>query len=101
MFAAIAPVSSDLRTEPCTPSRTISELSIRGTADMLSAYEGGPVGPTGMQYQSIGARETLEAWRMINRCTGAPEATLELCETDTQLAKLFDTLAAPAALKFL
>lgn len=86
VFAAIAPVSSDLRTEPCAPSRPISELSIRGTGDTLSAYEGGPVGPAGMQYQSIGAQETLERWRMIDECTGEPVTTLELCETYPQCA---------------
>ena len=86
VFAAIAPVSSDLRTEPCAPSRPISEMSFRGTADSLSAYEGGPVGPPGMQYQSIGARSTLERWRMIDECTGTPETTLEICETYAECA---------------
>jgi len=84
VFAAIAPVSSDLRTEPCAPVRPVSELSFRGTADGLSAYEGGPVGPVGMQYQSIGAKPTLERWAAIDECTGAPETTLEVCETYTQ-----------------
>lgn len=86
VFAAVAPVSSDLRTEPCMPSRPISELSFRGMADTLSAYEGGPVGPTGMQYQSIGAKPTLERWKSINMCSGSPEKTHELCETYKQCA---------------
>ena len=81
VFAAVAPVSSDLRTDPCTPARPISELSFRGTADTLSAYEGGPVGPPGGQYQSIGAKATLERWRMINGCTGMPETRDQFCET--------------------
>jgi len=81
VFAAVAPVSSDLRTEPCTPSRPISELSFRGTADTLSLYEGGPVGPVGMQYQSIGAQATLERWRTIDACSGAVEPVLDVCET--------------------
>ncbi len=81
IFAAVAPVSSDLRTDPCQPSRPISEVSFRGTADALSAYEGGPVGPAGMQYQSIGAKPTLEKWKTINKCEGAPEVVDELCET--------------------
>jgi len=86
VFAAVAPVSSDLRTEPCAPARPISELSFRGTADALSAYEGGPVGPAGMQYQSIGAQQTLERWRMIDQCTGTPVTTQEVCETYEQCA---------------
>jgi polyhydroxybutyrate depolymerase len=81
VFAAVAPVSSDLRTEPCMPVRPISELSFRGTADGLSLYEGGPVGPAGMQYQSIGAQATLERWRMIDECSGAVESVLDVCET--------------------
>lgn len=84
LFAAVAPVSSDLRTEPCDPTRPISQMSFRGTADGLSAYEGGPVGPPGGQYQSIGARETLEAWRLIDGCTPAATETLELCETHAE-----------------
>lgn len=87
IFAAIAPVSSDLRTEPCTPARPISELSFRGTADTLSRYEGGPVGPVGMQYQSIGAQATLERWRMIDGCTGAAEPVLDVCETFASCAE--------------
>lgn len=86
VFAAIAPVSSDLRTEPCAPSRPVSELSFRGMADNLSPYGGGPVGPVGMQYQAIGAVETLERWRMIDECAGSAQPTLELCETYTECA---------------
>jgi polyhydroxybutyrate depolymerase len=86
VFAAVAPVSSDLRTEPCTPSRPIAELSFRGMADTLSAYEGGPVGPAGMQYQSIGARPTMERWKSLNMCSGPAEKTHELCETYKQCA---------------
>jgi len=86
VFAAVAPVSSDLRTEPCEPARPISQMSFRGTADRLSAYEGGPVGPAGMQYQSIGALPTLQRWAEIDRCTDAPAPTLELCQTHKQCA---------------
>ena len=84
VFAAVAPVSSDLRTDPCMPSRPISELSFRGTADTLSAYEGGPVGPPGGQYQSIGAKPTLERWRTINGCSGTPKVSEQFCETYDQ-----------------
>jgi polyhydroxybutyrate depolymerase len=86
VFAAVAPVSSDLRTEPCEPVQPVSEISFRGTADTLSAYEGGPVGPAGMQYQSIGALPTLARWAEINDCTDTAAPALELCQTHTQCA---------------
>jgi polyhydroxybutyrate depolymerase len=85
LFAAVAPVSSDLRTDPCTPARPISQLSARGLADTLSAYEGGQVGPPGMAYTSIGARATFERWRAIDECTGEPVAMGD-CETYAQCA---------------
>jgi poly(3-hydroxybutyrate) depolymerase len=82
IFAAVAPVSSDLRTEPCKPSFPISEIAFRGEADTQSPYEGGHVGPAGMDgYESIGAEATLERWKTIASCTGAPTTTNELCET--------------------
>ena len=86
VFAAVAPVSSDLRTDPCEPARPISEISFRGMADGLSPYEGGPVGPAGMQYQAIGARATFDRWAMIDDCTGAPEMTHELCISHRECA---------------
>jgi len=82
IFAGVAPVSSDLRTEACTPARPITEISFRGLADRLDAYEGGHVGPPGMDgYTAIGAKPTLERWKTINMCTGTPEKMGELCET--------------------
>jgi polyhydroxybutyrate depolymerase len=86
LFAAVAPVSSDLRTDPCMPARPISQLSARGLADTLSAYEGGQVGPPGMAYTSIGARATFERWRAIDECTGEPAAQGEHCESYTECA---------------
>ena len=82
IFAGVAPVSSDLRTDPCTPARPVTEISFRGLADSLDAYEGGHVGPPGMEgYTAIGAKPTLEKWKTINMCTGALEKMDELCET--------------------
>ncbi|MFM2416335.1 MAG: hypothetical protein RL385_1058 [Pseudomonadota bacterium] len=82
LFAGVAPVSSDLRTDPCTPARPITEISFRGMADSLDAYEGGHVGPPGMAgYTAIGAKPTLEKWKTINQCIGAPESMNGLCET--------------------
>ncbi|MET0387326.1 MAG: PHB depolymerase family esterase [Polyangiales bacterium] len=82
LFAGVAPVSSDLRTEPCTPAQPVTEISVRGMADSLSPYEGGHVGPPGMDgYEAIGAKTTLERWKTIAMCTGSAEPMDELCET--------------------
>ena len=82
VFAAIAAASADLVTDPCKPARPISELSVRGLNDTLVAYEGGNTGSTG--WYSPGAKGTLELWKTINGCMGAPSMTLEHCETYTQ-----------------
>ena len=88
IFAATAPVSSDLRTDPCMPVRPISEISFRGEADTLDAYGGGHVGPPGMAgYTAIGAKPTLERWKTIDMCTGDSVATDKLCETYTACAE--------------
>lgn len=88
VFAATAPVSSDLRTEPCTPARPITEISFRGKADTLDAYEGGHVGPPGMAgYEAIGAQATLTRWKDINKCSGTPVTSDKLCETYTTCAE--------------
>ena len=79
VFAAVAPVSSDIRTEPCEPVAPVAEISFRGTADRLSPYDGGPVGPPGAQYQAIGAEATLARWAMIAECTDSAEPMSEHC----------------------
>jgi polyhydroxybutyrate depolymerase len=79
VFAAIAAASADLVTDPCTPARAISELSIRGTSDTLVAYEGGNVGSTG--WYSPGAIGSFELWRTVDHCTGSKETNHEYCET--------------------
>jgi polyhydroxybutyrate depolymerase len=82
IFSGTAPVSSDLRTDPCKPARPITEISFRGMADSLDAYEGGHVGPPGMAgYTALGAKPTLEKWKTIDQCTGSPETMNGLCET--------------------
>lgn len=82
VFAAIAAASADLVTDPCKPARPISEISIRGLNDTLVAYEGGNTGSTG--WYSPGAKGTLELWKNINGCTGAPSTTIEHCESYTE-----------------
>jgi len=79
VFAAIAAASADLVTDPCTPARPISELSVRGLRDTLVAYEGGNTGSTG--WFSPGAKMTLELWKGIDECTGAVDTSREYCET--------------------
>jgi polyhydroxybutyrate depolymerase len=87
VIAAVAPVSSDLRTDPCVPARPITEISFRGEADTLDAYGGGHVGPPGMAgYTAIGAKPTLERWRMIDMCTGPSTMMDSVCETYTTCA---------------
>jgi polyhydroxybutyrate depolymerase len=86
VIAAIAPVSTDLRTEPCTPARPISVMAFRGTSDTLEPYEGGVVGPSGGQYTSPGAKGSLELWRKIDQCTGTPTAIDQNCESYTACA---------------
>jgi polyhydroxybutyrate depolymerase len=82
VFAAIAAASADLVTDPCTPARPISELSVRGLSDTLVAYEGGNTGSTG--WYSPGAKGTLMLWKGIDGCTGDPDTSKQYCETYTQ-----------------
>lgn len=84
VFAAIAAASADLVTDPCTPARPISELSVRGLRDTLVAYEGGNTGSTG--WYSPGAKMTLQLWKNIDRCTSPVDTSREHCETYTGCA---------------
>jgi polyhydroxybutyrate depolymerase len=79
VIAAIAAASADLVTDPCTPSRPISELSIRGLDDTMVAYAGGKTGSTG--WYSPGAKGTLDLWKTINRCSGSITTSLTYCES--------------------
>jgi len=75
IFAAVAPAAFDLLQEnvdDCAPSRPISEISFRGTADPRVPYAGGPSSLVpGMPITFLGARATLQRWADINHCTGA------------------------------
>ena len=77
-FAAVSPAAFDLVQEvECKPSRPISVISFRGTADAIVSYAGGySVPPTGYPLDPInflGAEGTFEKWAEINGCTGEPE----------------------------
>lgn len=86
VIAAIAPMATDLRTQPCTPKRPISMLEIRGLADSLEPYGGGLVGPAGGQYTAVGAKASLELWAGIDQCSGTTSAFEKYCERYTQCA---------------
>ena len=60
-------------------------------ADSLEPYEGGIVEPPGGQYDSPGARGSLQLWADINQCTGTPTIIEEYCETCTECAEGVET----------
>ena len=84
VIAAIAAASADLVTDPCTPARPISELSVRGLSDTTVAYAGGNTGSTG--WYDPGAKGSLDLWKKIDQCTGAETTTHQYCESYTSCA---------------
>ena len=90
VIAAIAPVATDLRTQPCNAARPISMLEVRPMADSVEPYEGGLVGPEGGQYVAVGGKASLALWAAINQCTGTA-TTLDYCETFTECAEGVET----------
>jgi len=91
VIAAIAPMSTDLRTQPCTPARPISMLEVRGLADSLEPYAGGLVGPAGGQYTAVGAKASLQLWANIDQCTGTTSTFEKYCEKYQQCADGVET----------
>jgi polyhydroxybutyrate depolymerase len=75
VFAAVAPAGFDLLEEnvaDCAPSRPISVISFRGTADMRVPYAGGASSLVpGMPVTFLGAQGTFEKWAEIDHCTGS------------------------------
>ncbi len=76
MFAAIAPAAFDLLEEnvgDCQPSRFITVISFRGTADTLVPYAGGYslVVPS-MPITFLGAQATFQKWAELDQCTDSP-----------------------------
>lgn len=78
VFAAVAPAAFDLLQEnvdDCKPSRPISVISFRSTADPVVAYEGGySMAVQGMPINFLGAKSTFAKWAQLNQCTGAASA---------------------------
>jgi len=78
VFAAIAPAAFDLLEETvadCKPSRPVTVISFRGTADLLVPYAGGSssVVPT-MPITFLGAQATFKKWAEIDQCTDVASA---------------------------
>jgi poly(3-hydroxybutyrate) depolymerase len=89
VFAAVSPSAFDLIEEvPCTPSRPISVVSFRGTADTVVPYAGGASKPpTPYPLDSIhflGAQGTFKKWAEVDGCSGEPVAGTGGCKTYTK-----------------
>jgi len=78
MFAAVAPAAFDLLQETvatCTPSRPISVIAFRGTADTRVPYGGGASSLVpAMPITFLGAQATFERWAQIDGCSGSPSS---------------------------
>lgn len=78
VFAAVAPAAWDLLAEnagDCKPSRPITVISFRGSADVVVPYAGGfSAAIPGMSITFLGAKATFEKWAALDRCTGSPSA---------------------------
>ncbi len=76
IFAAVAPSAFDLVEEivdDCHPSRPVTIVSFRGTADARVPYDGGPSSLVpGMPITFLGAVATFDHWAQLNECTDAP-----------------------------
>ena len=69
VFAAVTPASFDLLVpdeEPCMPSRPISVLAFRGTADTVVPFDGG-MGSSG-RVTFLGAQGSFARWAGIDGC---------------------------------
>ncbi len=77
-FAAVAPAAFDLLAEnvgDCLPSRPVTVISFRGTADPLVPYAGGLSSVVdGMPVTFLGAQATFRKWGELDQCTGTPSA---------------------------
>ena len=78
VFAAVAPAAFDLLAEnvgDCKPSRPVTVISFRGTADPLVPYDGGLSSVVqGMPITFLGAQATFQKWAVLDQCTDSPSA---------------------------
>jgi polyhydroxybutyrate depolymerase len=73
VFAAFAPAAFDLLQEimaDCKPTRPITVVSYRGTADPYVPYEGG-LSDLVKPINFLGAVNTMKKWAELNGCTGS------------------------------
>ncbi len=81
VFAAIAPSSFDLAVDSeatCQPSRSVAEISFRGSADTVVPYAGGTTTPPGhpeMAFDVLGAVGTFQKWASLDQCSAGPSAS--------------------------
>jgi polyhydroxybutyrate depolymerase len=98
VFAAIAPSGFDLAVDseiPCQPVRPVTEISFRGTADLVVPYAGGATQPPNglnVTVTFLGAVGTFQRWAELDQCTGSPSAadangcsTYDNCQGGTQV----------------
>jgi polyhydroxybutyrate depolymerase len=95
--AAIAPAAFDLMDPSnmwnCQPSRPITVISFRGTADPIVPYNGGPTNPPNglpVVITFLGAVGTFQKWAQLDQCTDMPTDNSSLgtgCQTYTQCAQ--------------
>ena len=87
VFAAVAPSAFDLLPEdeePCHPTRPITVILFRGTADPIVPYGGGAsMPPNGLNVtiHFLGAEATFKRWADLDGCTGMPTDTGGGCST--------------------
>ena len=78
VFAGVAPAAFDLLEEnvgDCKPTRPITVISFRGTADPRVPYAGGASALVpSMPITFLGAQQTFQTWGQIDGCVGSPSA---------------------------
>lgn len=76
-FAAVAPVSGVLGIPraDCNPARPVPVIDFHGTADPVVPYDGGPAAKLLPPIVFRSVDETVEHWRSVDACLGAPTVT--------------------------
>jgi polyhydroxybutyrate depolymerase len=86
IFAAVAPASFDLaedNVDDCSPSRPISIVAQRGTADFAVPFDGGPT-PVTNRIVFLGAQATFDKWSELDGCSGAEQDIGNNCKKVSQ-----------------
>lgn len=78
VFAGIAPAAFDMAQEnvgDCLPSRPLTVIAFRGSADTLVPFNGGASSVIpGMPMTFLGAQVTFQKWAQLDGCKGDPSA---------------------------